>query len=133
VASILLWLWRHHEDGFQKAFAKSGRIDVDPECKWLINVAVDRCVRALSQEIADAASRVGSPLAAALMAQKSKGNSAQKGSQAAEIERSPATSTKLDLLIATIVSKALMAGLSVDERMVSFSVRIFRCGNLYCN
>jgi hypothetical protein len=115
-----LWLWRHHADGFQKAFAKSGRTDVDPECKWLIHAAVDTSVRALSQELADATSRAGSPLSAALMAYKSKGTSAQKGALGTEVDRLQVTTTKLDLLIASIVSKALMAGLSVDEQMVSF-------------
>jgi hypothetical protein len=118
LASILLWLWRNHEEAFQRAFAKSGRIDVDPECKWLIHAAVDKSVQALCQEIADAAALPGSQLTAALMAYKSRGNSSQKTALGAESDRSQAT-TKLDLLIASIVSKALMAGLSVDEQMDS--------------
>jgi hypothetical protein len=115
VATILLWLWKHHEDCFQKAFAKSGRIDVDPECKWIIHAAVDSSVRSLTLEAADPAVRGMSPLAAALAAHRSKGHAGQKGGEA---ERSQ-SSTKLDMLTASIVSKDLMAGSSVDEQMVS--------------
>jgi hypothetical protein len=115
VALILLWLWKHHEDCFQKTFAKSGRIDVDPECKWLINAAVNRSVSALSQEIA----KPGSPLSAALTLAKSKGGSSQKAVPGSDMERPQGRTTKVDLLSASIVSKSLLAGTSVDEKMVS--------------
>lgn len=115
VALILLWLWKHHEDCFQKTFAKSGRIDVDPECKWLINAAVDRSVAALSQEL----SKPGSPLNAALTLAKSKGGAAQKVVQGGDVERSQGKTTKVDLLSAAIVSKSLLAGTCIDEKMVS--------------
>jgi hypothetical protein len=115
VATVLIWLWKYHEECFQRAFAKSGRIDVDPECKWIIHAAVDTSVRSLNLEATDPAVRGTSPLAAALAAHRSKGHAGQKGG---EVERSQ-SSTKLDMLTASIVSKALMAGSSVDEQMVS--------------
>jgi hypothetical protein len=120
VASVLLWLWRNHEECFQKAFTKSGRIDVDPECKWLIHTAIDTSVRALSLEVADAISRGNGPLAAALGTRK--GSSGQKSG--ADSDRSHGSPAKLDLLTAAIVSKSLMAGLSIDGNMVSITDRI---------
>mmetsp|Transcript_18172 Transcript_18172/g.25999 ORF Transcript_18172/g.25999 Transcript_18172/m.25999 type:complete len:547 (+) Transcript_18172:1131-2771(+) len=50
-ASIAIWLWVQHKECFQRAFAKSGRIDVDPECKWLINSAVEVSTSALISEL----------------------------------------------------------------------------------
>ena len=50
-AVILVWLWNYHEEDFQNAFAKSGRIDVDPTCKWLVHAAVDIAARALTEHI----------------------------------------------------------------------------------
>ena len=114
VGAILLWLWRHHEDCFQKAFAKSGRIDVDPECKWLINAAVERAVLVLSQEIATP----GSHLSSSLAVPKTKGGSSSKSLQGSESERSQAKNTKVDLLTLSIVSKSLAEGMAVDEQMV---------------
>lgn len=51
VAAITGWLWAEHKDCFQAAFAKSGRIDVDPECKWLIHTTVEVSVRAMQMKI----------------------------------------------------------------------------------
>ena len=42
-----------HQSSFEKAFTKSGRIDVDPECKWLINAAIDAAMKALRPDHAD--------------------------------------------------------------------------------
>ena len=113
IASILLWLWKHHEDCFQKAFAKSGRIDVDPECKWLINAAVERAVLSLSQDIA----KPGSHLSLALTVPKNKGGSSNKAPPGSDSERVQAKNTKLDLLASSIVSKSLMEGMEIDEEM----------------
>ena len=44
-AVVTTWLWAEHSDCFQRAFSKSGRIDVDPECKWLINIAIEISLR----------------------------------------------------------------------------------------
>lgn len=120
VAVTLVWLWRNHEKSFQRAFSKSGRIDVDPECKWLVHAAVDKSVAALSEEVTDAASRATSPLAVALLAHRNKNNGAQKGAPATYAANSlKATTTRLDLLAATIVSRALNSGFAVDEETVS--------------
>jgi hypothetical protein len=125
-ALILLWLWKHHEEGFQKAFAKSGRIDVDPECKWLINAAVDRAILALSQEI----KAPGSSLSSALINAKSKGGSSHKTSPGTESERPQGKTTKVDLLSASIVSKSLMAGISVYEHMVNLFISLDKQSDL---
>ena len=121
MATILLWLWRHHEDCFQRAFARSGRIDVDHECKWLIHAAVDASVRALTLEVTDPTLKTRSPLMSVLVSLRGKGHVAAKGATASNVEpeRSNNLTTKLELVAASIVSKALMAGLSVDEEMVS--------------
>eukprot|EP00980_Cylindrotheca_fusiformis_P002610 scaffold618_cov130-Cylindrotheca_fusiformis.AAC.14 len=124
VALILLWLWRHHEDCFQKTFAKSGRIDVDPECKWLINAAVDRSVLALSQEIG----KPGSPLSVAFTQAKSKGSSAQKAVHTGDTDRPQGKTTKVDLISASVVSRSLLAGTRVDDKVV----RLFQAQNWPC-
>jgi len=114
VALILLWLWKHHEQCFQKAFAKSGRIDVDPECKWLINAAVDRSVSSLGKEITS----TGSALSSALSLAKGKGGSSQKGAiQANDADRSQGRATRVDLLCASIVSRSLLEGSAIDDTM----------------
>jgi len=46
-AIITIWLWSNYKDCFESAFAKNGRIDVDPECKWLVQVAVNLVSEAL--------------------------------------------------------------------------------------
>jgi hypothetical protein len=115
VAVILLWLWQNQEDSFQRAFSKSGRIDVDPECKWFVTAAVDKAVSALAAEVTELSSRSNKPLAAALLAHKNKSSIGQKGGEADSFS---ATSTRIDLLAAAIVSKALNSGLIIDEEMV---------------
>jgi hypothetical protein len=42
VSIVTIWLWSHHEITFKKAFAKSGRLDVDPDCLWLIKAALEK-------------------------------------------------------------------------------------------
>eukprot|EP00934_Nitzschia_sp_Nitz4_P000090 Nitzschia sp. Nitz4//scaffold80_size88189//35047//40827//NITZ4_005086-RA/size88189-processed-gene-0.72-mRNA-1//-1//CDS//3329558627//90//frame0 len=113
VACINLTLWRHHDGCFQKAFAKSGRIDVDPDCKWLISAAVDHAVHALSDALDSANFKSGSPLAAALAASKLK-NPSQKGPHEKEDKAS-----KLDILVGSIASKALLSGFKLDPSMDS--------------
>ena len=51
IAAITGWLWAEHEDCFQSAFIKSGRIDVDPECKWLIYTAVDESIMSMHRAL----------------------------------------------------------------------------------
>lgn len=106
-AVILLWLWRNQEGCFQRAFAKSGRIDVDPECKWFVNAAVNKAVTALSNEVIGSTSRANG-LTTALLAHKSKSSSGQKGVHGkAEQDSLKTTTTKIDLLAASVVSKSI--------------------------
>ena len=51
VSVILVWLWKNHEAVFQGAFDRSGRIDADPECKWLFQAAADVASREIAREI----------------------------------------------------------------------------------
>jgi len=118
-AVILLWLWRNQEGCFQRAFAKSGRIDVDPECKWFINAAVNKAVTALSNEVIGSTSRANG-LTTALLAHKSKSSSGQKGVHGkAEQDSLKTTTTKIDLLAASVVSKSLNMTLVLNEDMNS--------------
>ncbi len=118
-AVILLWLWRNQEGCFQRAFAKSGRIDVDPECKWFVSAAVNKAVTALSNEVIGSTSRANG-LTTALLAHKSKSSSGQKGVHGkAEQDSLKTTTTKIDLLAASVVSKSLNMTLVLNEDMVS--------------
>ena len=118
-AVILLWLWRNQESSFQRAFAKSGRIDVDPECKWFVNTAVNKAVSALSNEVLGSTSRA-SGLTTALLAHKSKSSVGPKGINGiAEQDSIRTTTTKIDLLVASVVSKSLNMTLVLNEEMNS--------------
>jgi hypothetical protein len=118
-AVILLWLWRNQESSFQRAFAKSGRIDVDPECKWFVNTAVNKAVSALSNEVLGSTSRA-SGLTTALLAHKSKSSIGPKGTHGiAEQDSIRTTTTKIDLLVASVVSKSLNMTLVLNEEMNS--------------
>ena len=104
----MIWLWVQHKESFQRAFAKSGRIDVDPECKWLIQAAVDAAIRALAAELSLAA-----PKAQAAVTAEGKGKGAQD------------SVAKGDLQVASTVSKALMTEMCIDEDIVSLTGRLF--------
>jgi hypothetical protein len=132
-AVILLWLWRNQEGCFQRAFAKSGRIDVDPECKWFVNAAVNKAVTAISNEVIGSTSRANG-LTTALLAHKSKSSSGQKGTNGkAEQDSLKIATTKIDLLAASVVSKSLNMTLVLNEDMVRRAWRmifmIFHCQN----
>jgi hypothetical protein len=123
VAAISVWLWAQNKRSFQRAFAKSGRIDVDPECKWLIHTAVDASVRALMLDIADAVAR-GGTMASALGGGRNKGpmNSSKTSGQAStsDADRQSGSSTSADVHVASIVSQALMAQFCIDECVVRY-------------
>lgn len=116
VAIILVWLWVQHKDSFQRAFAKSGRIDVDPECKWLIQAAVDAASRALMLELTEAIQH-GGPLASALSSARNKGSSGSAKSTGSESEKQATASVTVDARVALIVSEALMTELCIDEEI----------------
>jgi hypothetical protein len=133
-AVILHWLWRTQEATFQRIFLKVGRVDQDPESQWLVQAALDKAVEALSKEVADAATRATSPLAVALLAHKNKNNSIQGGPPPNPAESLKATTTRLDLLAASIVSRALNVGFVINEQVVSQKGRHlhrFWAGQLY--
>ena len=88
---------------------------MDPECKWLIHAAVDSTFRALTRDSAKTASKGNNPLSAALTTYRSR---MQKGTEAEKA----AALKKLEVATTSVVSKALMAGLSIDEIMVSYSL-----------
>jgi len=118
-AVILLWLWRNQEGCFQRAFAKSGRIDVDPECKWFVNAAVNKAVTALSNEVIGSTSRANG-LTTALLAHKTKSSTGLKGfHEKVEQDSLKQTTTKIDLLTASVVSKSLNMTLVLNEEMNS--------------
>lgn len=118
VAIVLVWLWVQHKDSFQRAFAKSGRIDVDPECKWLIQAAVDAASRALMLELAEAIQN-GGPLASAMLSARSKGGSGSAKPVGGELEKQATASVTVDVRVALIVSEALMTELCIDEEVDS--------------
>jgi len=94
---INIWLWANHKDVFKNAFAQSGRIDVDPQCKWLIHATLDVVTRELcngSIDILKLASRPGQDLSTA------------QSNQVA-----------IQCGIAVLVSQKLMRGLCVNEEM----------------
>jgi hypothetical protein len=113
VATILVWLWTQHEDSFQRAFGKNGRIDVDPNCKWLIQASIDASTQALTNEIADAEAR-GGAMASAFAGQA-------KASVTDDQLVTPA-SASLNVLVASTVSRSLMTELELDDTMVRFSL-----------
>jgi len=41
-AVIIIWLWANHRITFGVSFGKSGRIDVDSQCKWLARAAIEK-------------------------------------------------------------------------------------------
>jgi len=84
-----VWLWNYHEDEFQVAFTKSGRIDVDPTCKWLVQAAVDASIRALTAHICKKG-----------MVAVIKNDSSAKSAV-------PQTDVNVDLVAASVIGKAL--------------------------
>jgi hypothetical protein len=116
VGIILVWLWVQHKDSFQRAFAKSGRIDVDPECKWLIQAAVDAGSRALMTELSDALQN-GGPFASAISSARNKGGSGSAKASGSDLEKQATASVIVDTRVALIVSEALMTELCIDEEV----------------
>ena len=113
-AVIMLWLWRNNETSFQKAFAKRGRIDVDSECKWCVDAAVNKAVSALLDQLSEeSSSRTVGPLTSALIAHKN------KSSMGKDTESLKASALKIDLLAASLASRSLDMTLTLNEEMVS--------------
>lgn len=109
VATILVWLWAKHEDCFQSAFDKSGRFDVEPACKWLIQAAVDVAVRALTLDIAESMARGEGPFAEAASALRKKVDAQNTEGQDA--------TKKLEIHCVVTVNKALAAEIGLNHKL----------------
>ena len=117
VATIVVWLWANHENSFQEAFEKSGRIDVDPDCKWLVNAAVDSSVRTLALDIAESIASGEGPFAEASAARKTHlSTKSVNGNQSTDSELAELTK-KVEVHAARLVSKALVSELSISKTM----------------
>ena len=117
VASILVWLWDSHGPSFQRAFETNGRFDVDPDCKWLIQVAVDTVVSELSLEIANSVASGKGTFAGLSMTDTTK-PSGPGSSNSTEPKPPPSSLTvkeKVDFSTVSIVSKSLGVKLRIDN------------------
>jgi len=116
VATILVWLWATNKDKFQQAFEKSGRIDVDPGCKWLIQAAVDTAVRALTLEIADSIARGEGPFSEPSASRKNQNvpKPANPPTMVEDAERAN-IARKVEIHTLMTINKALMSEVHIDE------------------
>jgi len=115
----------NHEADFQLAFEKKGRIDVDPDCKWLIQTAVvDTAVRELTADYTDSISKGKGVFAEASIARKVQVHTKlfHPGVFTGEPEKE--TARKLEGHIAAVVSKALMVKVHLDP-FANFAVPEF--------
>jgi hypothetical protein len=110
VATIIVWLWSNHEQPFQKAFKINGRIDVDPDCKWLIQAAVDQAVDALSLEINHQVATGSGPFVDVFAAKKDATSVATESSASDNIRRA-------QVCTATTVSKSLVEKMFLSDRL----------------
>ena len=95
-AVISTWVWAN----FEREFSKSDRIDVDPECKWIINAAIEvatRNLNALTSKINKIVNQTG------------------QESSVLSSEHHLA----VQISIVTFISQGLSRGLSCNEEMVS--------------
>ncbi|KAG7353348.1 photolyase [Nitzschia inconspicua] len=140
-AVIMIWLWQNNEDFFQRAFAKSGRIDVDPDCKWFVDAAVNKAVSALSEQVTqELSSRAPNSLVSAIILHKSK-NIPGKGVQGSDLENLRASAAKVDILASRCVSMALNTSFSLNDDVdrllptfhdrISYLDEVRKCA-LYC-
>ena len=116
-ATITTWLWANHRKSFERAFTKSGRIDVDPECKWLINAAVDLAAKALLAETADKTAFVSS--AGKRSAGKSGKAISSSGKSYLDMNSPLSQHGNVAVRIAAITSLKLMQSFCINEEMVS--------------
>jgi hypothetical protein len=114
VSVILVWLWANHRGDFQRAFDTSGRFDVDPGCKWLIQIAVETAVRAVSLDIAESL-EAGKGLYAEVCGGRKSGSKSTlvQDSNVEMVDRGK----KVDLHSASLVNKALSAAVQIDARL----------------
>lgn len=48
IAIITIWLWAEHEDCFKQSIVENGKKEADPNCEWLIDLAIDKSLSALA-------------------------------------------------------------------------------------
>lgn len=112
-SAILMWLWATQEQTFQQAFRTNGRIDVDIDCKWLIQAAVDTAVSELSLEIAESMAKGKGKFAEATALRKANFASSNDPSDPEMLE----ATKKLDTCTAAIVCKALSTEMCINAQM----------------
>ncbi|GKY91428.1 hypothetical protein MPSEU_000115100 [Mayamaea pseudoterrestris] len=118
VANILVWLWANHEDCFQRAFEKSGRVDVDPECKWLIQATVDTSTRALAFEFIEQSNAGAGPLVEYNDARKNAVTQKQANAASALTESgSPCNNRQVELCTVIAVNKALIDKIFINDHL----------------
>ena len=114
---ILTWLWAQHRACFEDAFKRNGRFDADRSCKWLINAAVDTCVKELALDIFDSMTRGEGAFAEASAARKQAiANRAQVSVPANDPELVVST-RKMEVRTASVVSRSLMTELALDSTL----------------
>jgi hypothetical protein len=106
-ATILCWLWACHAQDFQRLFSQNNRTAFDPSCAWLIQAGVETAVRELTFRIADSMTRQEGPFASFFKSANS------DSSERAPLE--PSASLEADISTASIVSRALLAELQLDD------------------
>jgi hypothetical protein len=115
-ATLLVSLWANHERKFQQAFEKNGRIDVDSDCKWLVQVAIDTAVRVLTVDIGESMARGSGAFAEVARSKIATGGQNGSSSDVAE-EQAARSLKKLELHTATLVSKALATELNINTQV----------------
>ena len=113
VSSIVVWLWATHEDTFQDAFAQSGRLDVDADCKWLIQAAVDTAFRETSLDMSNGIARGEGPFAKLAAAQKA-AVIEKDSTEAKPDSKMDVLMKEIELHVAMVASRALMIELRLD-------------------
>lgn len=111
---ILVWLWANFEPSFQSAFQRSGRIDVDPDCKWLIHIGVELAVNEL---LTAASERSEGPHSQFAVARKTLVVQKQIVGQdiLSEKHKISAGQVRVEIETAAVVARALMDELCVLE------------------
>jgi len=128
VSVILVWLWAHHQSAFQTAFNRSGRIDVDPDCKWLIQAAVEISVQELAAEISRERAAGTGPYTSLAKAKREESAQQQGGvNTVAQAAEWGTLLSSVEIKSASVSSRALMSELSMIEDSDSTLARYQSC------
>lgn len=129
-SAILVWLWGTYEAAFQTVFEKTGRIDVDANCKSLIQASVDSAVGELSFEIAQSIARGRGAFAEAAAARRSMPQQNVMSGGTLSQPLGPDILKRLDISTAFIVSKALNTKLSIVQSTDAVIPKYQKCLDL---